>query len=53
MVSGIASNYTDDYPYSWSMPAYHPPTEKYKMAKVETALSSVYFRWFIFIFQLS
>ncbi|XP_041357724.1 iduronate 2-sulfatase-like [Gigantopelta aegis] len=31
---GIASNYTDDYPYSWSFPAYHPPTEQYKMAKV-------------------
>jgi len=33
-VSGIASNRTDDYPYSWSIPAYHPSTQKYKMAKV-------------------
>ncbi|KAK3606715.1 hypothetical protein CHS0354_005853 [Potamilus streckersoni] len=31
---GKCSNGTDDYPYSWSVPAYHPPTEKYKMAKV-------------------
>lgn len=31
---GRASGFTDDYPYSWSIPAYHPPTEKYKMAKV-------------------
>lgn len=29
-----ASNWTDDYPLSWSAPAYHPPTEEYKMAKV-------------------
>ncbi|XP_065185732.1 iduronate 2-sulfatase-like [Sycon ciliatum] len=31
---GIASNHTDDYPLSWSVPAYHPPTQKYKEAKV-------------------
>lgn len=31
---GISSNNTDDYPYSWSLPAYHPSTEKYIMAKV-------------------
>ncbi|XP_060602272.1 iduronate 2-sulfatase-like [Ruditapes philippinarum] len=31
---GKSSNYTDDYPYSWSVPAYHPSTQKYKMAKV-------------------
>uniref|UniRef100_A0A3P8QQG2 Iduronate 2-sulfatase n=1 Tax=Astatotilapia calliptera TaxID=8154 RepID=A0A3P8QQG2_ASTCA len=33
---GIASNNTDDYPYSWSIPAYHPPSftyEKKKMCK--------------------
>ncbi|XP_035983410.1 iduronate 2-sulfatase [Fundulus heteroclitus] len=35
---GIASNYTDDYPYSWSIPAYHPASfrfEKKKMCKGE------------------
>ncbi|KAK7485602.1 hypothetical protein BaRGS_00023177, partial [Batillaria attramentaria] len=26
---GIASNNTDDYPYSWTFPAYHPATEKH------------------------
>ncbi|KAK7096818.1 iduronate 2-sulfatase-like [Littorina saxatilis] len=26
---GIASNNTDDYPYSWSFPAWHGSTEKY------------------------
>ncbi|XP_006814432.1 iduronate 2-sulfatase-like [Saccoglossus kowalevskii] len=31
---GISSNYTDDYPYSWSVPAFHPSTQKYKMKKV-------------------
>ncbi|XP_014772795.1 iduronate 2-sulfatase [Octopus bimaculoides] len=31
---GRSSGFTDDYPYSWSIPPYHPPTEKYKMAKV-------------------
>ncbi|CAH1267735.1 IDS [Branchiostoma lanceolatum] len=31
---GIASNFSDDAPYSWSVPAYHPPTQKYKMKKV-------------------
>ncbi|TKS72722.1 Iduronate 2-sulfatase [Collichthys lucidus] len=33
---GIASNHTDDYPYSWSIPAYHPASfrfEKEKMCK--------------------
>ncbi|XP_015244624.1 PREDICTED: iduronate 2-sulfatase [Cyprinodon variegatus] len=33
---GIASNHTDDYPYSWSIPAYHPSSfrfEKQKMCK--------------------
>lgn len=33
---GIASNHTDDYPYSWSVPAYHPASftfEKKKMCK--------------------
>lgn len=35
---GIASNHTDDYPYSWSIPAYHPSSfifEKKKMCKGE------------------
>uniref|UniRef100_A0A672YHY7 Iduronate 2-sulfatase n=1 Tax=Sphaeramia orbicularis TaxID=375764 RepID=A0A672YHY7_9TELE len=35
---GIASNHTDDYPYSWSIPAYHPTSfifEKKKMCKGE------------------
>ncbi|XP_051918340.1 iduronate 2-sulfatase isoform X1 [Hippocampus zosterae] len=35
---GIASNHTDDYPYSWSIPAYHPSSfrfEKEKMCKGE------------------
>ncbi|XP_021182710.3 iduronate 2-sulfatase [Helicoverpa armigera] len=31
---GISSNFTDDYPYSWSQQPYHPPTEKYKDAAV-------------------
>ncbi|XP_076446036.1 iduronate 2-sulfatase-like [Babylonia areolata] len=31
---GKASNGTDDYPLSWSVPAYHPPTQKYKKARV-------------------
>ena len=31
---GIASNHSDDQPYSWSLPPYHPPTERYKNAPV-------------------
>ncbi|KAL4704127.1 hypothetical protein ACJJTC_003412, partial [Scirpophaga incertulas] len=31
---GKSSNFTDDYPYSWSTQPYHPPTEKYKDAAV-------------------
>ncbi|XP_065122600.1 iduronate 2-sulfatase isoform X1 [Paramisgurnus dabryanus] len=31
---GIASNHTDDYPYSWSVPPYHPPSFKYEKRKV-------------------
>ncbi|XP_063231076.1 iduronate 2-sulfatase isoform X2 [Bacillus rossius redtenbacheri] len=27
---GVSSNWTDDAPYSWSQPAYHPPTEQFK-----------------------
>ncbi|CAL8358392.1 unnamed protein product [Merluccius merluccius] len=31
---GIASNFTDDYPYSWSVPAYHPPSLRYEKEKM-------------------
>ncbi|KAK1804275.1 hypothetical protein P4O66_020308 [Electrophorus voltai] len=31
---GIASNHTDDYPYSWSVPPYHPPSFSYEKRKV-------------------
>lgn len=31
---GIASNHSDDYPYSWSVPPYHPPSFKYEKGKV-------------------
>ncbi|CAB3373865.1 Hypothetical predicted protein [Cloeon dipterum] len=31
---GIASNYNDDSPWSWSEPPFHPSTLKYKNAKV-------------------
>lgn len=31
---GLSSNYTDDYPHSWSHYPYHPPTELYKDAAV-------------------
>ncbi|XP_077466380.1 iduronate 2-sulfatase-like [Stigmatopora argus] len=31
---GIASNYTDDYPYSWSIPAYHPASFKFEKEKM-------------------
>ncbi|XP_043913525.1 iduronate 2-sulfatase [Protopterus annectens] len=30
---GIASNHSDDYPYSWSMVPYHPSTEEYENRK--------------------
>jgi len=32
--SGIPSNYTDDFPYSWSVPAYHPSTQADQLKKV-------------------
>ncbi|XP_071504150.1 iduronate 2-sulfatase-like [Diadema antillarum] len=32
--NGVVSNFTDDFPYSWSVEAWHPPTQKYKNAKV-------------------
>ncbi|KAJ8255161.1 hypothetical protein GJAV_G00201730 [Gymnothorax javanicus] len=31
---GIASNHSDDYPYSWSVPPYHPPSFDYEKRKV-------------------
>lgn len=31
---GVSSNFTDDFPYSWSEPPYHPSTEKYKQSRV-------------------
>ncbi|KAM8800079.1 iduronate 2-sulfatase [Eudromia elegans] len=30
---GISSSYSDDYPYSWSIPPFHPSAEKYENAK--------------------
>ncbi|XP_006869795.1 PREDICTED: iduronate 2-sulfatase-like [Chrysochloris asiatica] len=30
---GISSNHSDDSPYSWSIPPYHPSSEKYENAK--------------------
>ncbi|KAB1253045.1 Iduronate 2-sulfatase [Camelus dromedarius] len=30
---GISSNHSDDSPYSWSLPAYHPSSEKYENTK--------------------
>ncbi|XP_029020588.1 iduronate 2-sulfatase [Betta splendens] len=31
---GIASNHSDDYPYSWSVPAFHPASFKYEKKKM-------------------
>ncbi|XP_063046596.1 iduronate 2-sulfatase [Engraulis encrasicolus] len=31
---GIVSNHTDDYPFSWSIPPYHPPSLHYERKKV-------------------
>ena len=33
-MTGITSNYSDDYPYSWSAPAYHASTQRYWTKKV-------------------
>ncbi|NWR54961.1 IDS sulfatase, partial [Bucorvus abyssinicus] len=30
---GVSSNYSDDYPYSWSIRPFHPSTEKYENDK--------------------
>lgn len=34
---GIASNHTDDYPYSWSIPPYHPASFTFEKQKVRAA----------------
>ncbi|XP_053130391.1 iduronate 2-sulfatase [Hemicordylus capensis] len=31
---GSSSNHSDDYPYSWSTPPFHPSSEKYENTKV-------------------
>uniref|UniRef100_UPI0037E812BD iduronate 2-sulfatase n=1 Tax=Semicossyphus pulcher TaxID=241346 RepID=UPI0037E812BD len=31
---GVASNHTDDYPYSWSIPAFHPASFRYEKEKM-------------------
>ncbi|XP_070616053.1 iduronate 2-sulfatase isoform X2 [Erythrolamprus reginae] len=31
---GVSSNHSDDSPYSWSVPAFHPSSEKYENTKV-------------------
>ncbi|XP_058054448.1 iduronate 2-sulfatase [Anopheles bellator] len=31
---GVSSNFTDDYPLSWSEPTYHPPTEQFTNSPV-------------------
>lgn len=31
---GVSSNFTDDYPQSWTEPAYHPSTDRYENAAV-------------------
>ncbi|XP_060904732.1 iduronate 2-sulfatase [Labrus mixtus] len=31
---GVASNHTDDFPYSWSIPAFHPPSFRYEKEKM-------------------
>ncbi|XP_005532442.1 PREDICTED: iduronate 2-sulfatase isoform X2 [Pseudopodoces humilis] len=30
---GVSSNYSDDYPYSWSIPPFHPSAEKHENDK--------------------
>ncbi|XP_074055583.1 iduronate 2-sulfatase-like isoform X2 [Macrotis lagotis] len=30
---GISSNHSDDFPYSWSLPPFHPSSEKYENTK--------------------
>lgn len=30
---GISGNHSDDYPYSWSIPPYHPSSEKFENTK--------------------
>ena len=44
------ANHTDDYPYSWSEPGWHPPTQHYKQAPVCPPLAGLQLTLFIFIF---
>lgn len=39
--SGVSSNYSDDYPYSWSIPPFHPSTEKYENDKVRVTCGTL------------
>lgn len=45
---GIASNHTDDYPYSWSIPAYHPASFRFEKMKVRVnSVHSFYSLFFL------
>ncbi|KAK7473861.1 hypothetical protein BaRGS_00034912, partial [Batillaria attramentaria] len=44
---GSASGGTDDYPYSWTFPAYHPPTEKNMLGKVCPGADGQLHRYFV------
>lgn len=41
--SGIASNHTDDYPYSWSLPPYHPASFRFEKEKVGVYIQECFF----------
>lgn len=48
---GIASNHTDDYPSSWSIPAYHPASFKFEKQKVgEEYTLSVFIPNYFYLF---
>lgn len=38
-IPGVSSNYSDDYPYSWSIPPFHPSAEKHENDKVSVILA--------------
>eukprot|EP00118_Oscarella_pearsei_P016516 m.158359 g.158359 ORF g.158359 m.158359 type:complete len:59 (+) comp38734_c1_seq21:1405-1581(+) len=38
LVSVETGHACNDYPYSWSVPSWHPPTEKYKKAKANGSM---------------
>lgn len=40
-VPGVSSNYSDDYPYSWSFPPFHPSAEKHENDKVSVICGTV------------